>query len=69
MVATTTQVGAVAAEVGGDAIELTVLLEPGIEAHDFELTPEDGAALEQARSGTSSSSRSEQDDTDGGTAR
>ena len=48
VVATTTQVGAVAAEVGGDAIELTVLLEPGIEAHDFELTPEDGAALEQA---------------------
>jgi ABC-type Zn uptake system ZnuABC Zn-binding protein ZnuA len=48
VVATTTQVGSVASEVGGDAIELTVLLEPGIEAHDFELAPEDGAALEQA---------------------
>jgi len=48
VVATTTQVGSVAAEIGGDAIELTVLLEPGIEAHDFELTPEDGAALEAA---------------------
>jgi ABC-type Zn uptake system ZnuABC Zn-binding protein ZnuA len=48
VVATTTQVGSVASEIGGDAIELTVLLEPGIEAHDFELTPEDGAALEQA---------------------
>ena len=48
VVATTTQVGSVAAEVGGDAIDLTVLLKPGVEAHDFELTPEAGAALEQA---------------------
>jgi len=48
VVATTTQVGSVASELGGDAIDLTVLLEPGIEAHDFELTPEAGAALEQA---------------------
>lgn len=48
MVATTTHVGSIAREVGGDAIELTVLLEPGIEAHDFELTPGAGAALEQA---------------------
>lgn len=48
VVATTTQVGSVAAEIGGDAIDLTVLLRPGVEAHDFELTPENGAALEQA---------------------
>lgn len=48
VVATTTQVGSVAREIGGEAIELTVLLEPGIEAHDFELTPAAGAALEQA---------------------
>lgn len=48
VVATTTQVGSVATEVGGDAIDLTVLLKPGVEAHDFELTPEAGAALEQA---------------------
>jgi ABC-type Zn uptake system ZnuABC Zn-binding protein ZnuA len=48
VVATTTQVGSVAREVGGEAIELTVLLKPGIEAHDFELTPAAGAALEQA---------------------
>jgi ABC-type Zn uptake system ZnuABC Zn-binding protein ZnuA len=48
VVATTTQVGSVASELGGDAIDLTVLLEPGIEAHDFELTPEAGAALEEA---------------------
>lgn len=48
MVATTTQVGSVAADIGGDAVQLTVLLKPGIEAHDFELTPAAGAALEQA---------------------
>ena len=48
VVATTTQVGSVAGEIGGDAIELTVLLRPGIEAHDFELTPVAGAALEEA---------------------
>ena len=48
VVATTTQVGAAAQEVGGDAIALTVLLAPGVEAHDFELRPEQGAALEQA---------------------
>lgn len=48
VVATTTQVGSVASEIGGDAIDLTVLLRPGIEAHDFELTPATGAALEDA---------------------
>lgn len=48
VVATTTQVGSVAREIGGEAIELTVLLRPGIEAHDFELTPAAGAALERA---------------------
>ena len=48
VVATTTQVGSLAREIGGEAIELTVLMEPGIEAHDFELTPEAGAALEKA---------------------
>ena len=48
VVATTTQVGSVARGIGGEAIELTVLLKPGIEAHDFELTPAAGAALEQA---------------------
>ena len=48
VVATTTQVGSIAAELGGDAVDLTVLLEPGIEAHDFEITPAGGAAIEQA---------------------
>jgi ABC-type Zn uptake system ZnuABC Zn-binding protein ZnuA len=48
VVATTTQVGSIAAELGGDAIDLTVLLKPGIEAHDYEITPADGAAIEQS---------------------
>lgn len=48
VVATTTQVGSVAHEVGGDAIDLTVLLQPGVEAHDFELTPAAAAAIEDA---------------------
>jgi zinc/manganese transport system substrate-binding protein len=46
VVATTTQVGSAARDVGGDAIELTVLLEPGVEAHDFEITPPAAAAIE-----------------------
>ena len=48
VMATTTQVGALAAEIGGDDIQLTVLLRPGVEAHDFEMTPAAGAALEEA---------------------
>ena len=48
VVATTTQVGSIAEEVGGDAIELTVLLHPGVEAHDYEMTPADAAAVEDA---------------------
>jgi zinc/manganese transport system substrate-binding protein len=48
VVATTTQVGSIAREVGGDAIELTVLLQPGAEAHDYEMTPAAAAAIEDA---------------------
>ena len=48
VVATTTQVGAVASAIGGEEIALTTLLEPGIEAHDFELSAEAGGRLEQA---------------------
>jgi ABC-type Zn uptake system ZnuABC Zn-binding protein ZnuA len=48
VIATTTQVGSVAAQIGGDAIDLTTLLQPGIEAHDFELSAEVGARLETA---------------------
>jgi ABC-type Zn uptake system ZnuABC Zn-binding protein ZnuA len=48
VVATTTQVGSIAGELGGDAIDLTVLLRPGVEAHDFEISPAAGAAIERA---------------------
>ncbi len=48
VVATTTQVGAVASAIGGDEIALSTLLKPGIEAHDFELSAEAGGRLEQA---------------------
>jgi ABC-type Zn uptake system ZnuABC Zn-binding protein ZnuA len=48
VVATTTQVGSIAEELGGDAIDLTVLLQPGVEAHDFELGTAAGAAIEGA---------------------
>jgi ABC-type Zn uptake system ZnuABC Zn-binding protein ZnuA len=48
VVATTTQLGSIAAELGGDAIDLTVLLQPGAEAHDFQMTPTAAAAVEDA---------------------
>lgn len=48
VVATTTQVGSIVGELGAEDVALTVLLQPGIEAHDFELTPAAGAAIEQA---------------------
>lgn len=48
VVATTTQVGSIVEEVGGDDVALTVLLQPGVEAHDFEITPAAGAAIEGA---------------------
>lgn len=48
VVATTTQVGEAAREVGGDAIAVTILLRPGAEAHEFELTPAAAAAIERS---------------------
>ena len=48
VVATTTQVGAIAQELGGDDIQLTTLLSPGVEAHDFEMTPDQAGAVERA---------------------
>ncbi|MEO7295768.1 MAG: metal ABC transporter substrate-binding protein [Candidatus Limnocylindria bacterium] len=48
VVATTTQVGSVAREIGGEDIELKVLLQPGAEAHDYEMTPAAAAAVEDA---------------------
>lgn len=48
VVATTTQVGSIVDEIGGDDVARTVLLQPGVEAHDFEITPAAGAAIEGA---------------------
>lgn len=48
VVATTTQVGEAAHQVGGDDIQLTVLLQTGADAHEFEITPPAAAALERS---------------------
>lgn len=48
VVATTTQVGEAARAVGGDRVRLTVLLRPGVEAHEFELTTTAAAAIERS---------------------
>ena len=48
VVATTTQVGEAAREVGGTDIQLTVLLQTGADAHEFEITPPAAAALERS---------------------
>jgi zinc/manganese transport system substrate-binding protein len=48
VVATTTQVGEAARAVGGDEIQLTVLLQTGADAHDFEITPPAAAAIERS---------------------
>ena len=48
VVATTTQVGEAARVVGGDRVRLTVLLRPGVEAHEFELTTTAAAAIERS---------------------
>jgi ABC-type Zn uptake system ZnuABC Zn-binding protein ZnuA len=48
VVATTTQVGEAARGVGGEDIALTVLLKPGAEAHDFEITTTAAAAIERS---------------------
>ncbi|HMO54232.1 MAG TPA: metal ABC transporter substrate-binding protein [Tepidiformaceae bacterium] len=48
VVATTTQIGALAREVGGDRIQLAVLLQAGADAHDFEPSARDAVTLNQA---------------------
>src|SRR5882762_7490811 len=48
VVATTTQVGEAAREVGGADIALTVLLKTGADAHEFEMTPTAAAAIERS---------------------
>ncbi len=48
VVATTSQVGSIVDEIGADDVALTTLLAPGVEAHDFAMTPAAGAAVEEA---------------------
>lgn len=48
VVATTTIVGDVVRQVGGDAIDLTVLLPAGADPHSFQPTPKDAARLADA---------------------
>jgi ABC-type Zn uptake system ZnuABC Zn-binding protein ZnuA len=48
VVATTTLVGDVVSEIGGDLIELTVLFPTGSDPHRFDATPHDAAALAEA---------------------
>ena len=48
VVATTTQVADLAANVGGDRVRVTSLLKPGIDAHDYEPSPADINAIAHA---------------------
>lgn len=49
IVATTVQIGALTKEVGGDQIALTVLIGPGTDPHDYELTAQDRKRIEESR--------------------
>ena len=48
VVATTTQVADFAREVGGDKIELTQILKPNVDPHDYEPSPADVQAIARA---------------------
>jgi len=48
VVATTTIVGDVVRQVGGETIALTVLLPPGVDPHSYEPTPQDIVAMTEA---------------------
>jgi ABC-type Zn uptake system ZnuABC Zn-binding protein ZnuA len=48
VVATTTQVADFARNVGGDQVQVTSLLKPGVDAHDYEPTPADLEAIARA---------------------
>ena len=45
VVATTTQGAAVVRNVGGDRVEVTQILKPNVDAHDYEASPADVAAI------------------------
>jgi ABC-type Zn uptake system ZnuABC Zn-binding protein ZnuA len=48
VVATTTQVGDFARNLGGDRVQVTSLLKPNLDAHDFEPSPADVEAIARA---------------------
>jgi manganese/iron transport system substrate-binding protein len=48
VVATTTQVADFARKVGGDRVQVTSLLKPNLDAHDYEPSPADVAAMARA---------------------
>jgi ABC-type Zn uptake system ZnuABC Zn-binding protein ZnuA len=48
VVATTTQVADLVANVGGDRVDVVTLLKPGIDAHDYEPSPADIEAIAHA---------------------
>ena len=48
VVATTTQIGALVREVAGDRVRLTVLLQAGADAHDYEPSPQDSRTIKRA---------------------
>jgi ABC-type Zn uptake system ZnuABC Zn-binding protein ZnuA len=48
VVATTSIIGDVVAQVGGEAIELTALMGPGQDPHSYQPTPQDMASVSQA---------------------
>ncbi len=48
VVATTSQIGAIAEEVVGDAIEVMVLLGPGVDPHDYEPTAQEVGVIASA---------------------
>jgi ABC-type Zn uptake system ZnuABC Zn-binding protein ZnuA len=48
VVATTTQVADLVANIGGDRVDLVTLLKPGIDAHDYEPSPADIEAIAHA---------------------
>ena len=48
VVATTSIIGNVVAQVGGDRIDLTTLMAPGVDPHGYQLTPGDRRTLDDA---------------------
>ncbi len=48
VIATTTQIGALVRDIAGDRVALTVLLQAGADAHDYEASPQDSRRIRSA---------------------